>query len=844
MHLGAVVADAPSALTPATAYCAHNVTQPKFTKFSQQAPALKGQLLQTHSASPPAVSVPSPTMALSAGALVVGLPKLNDQQSISAGVTLSAAASAATEDLYWDHMLERHNGSMPACLTPQRSKGWAKWHRKRPQLVVLAGVEGSGHHVLLSFFDALAKANASSWAVQTEVSHFMTRDDVPSITTPDALWEKFPWPTDATTHPMRIVQTSSHPMGQPRSANRFVDLHEVDALYGAGGSGHADVRHIFLVRDAKGFLVADSVHREFASLVTQSRILELDVAYLDSAFRTLPCGRSLLLPYELLVSHPTTAGRMIAKLLDADAHEREELTSTLQRVVEDSGQGVTENLPHGIEAFWARRQGMYPAILGGRFQPPKWEGKYEAVPDAAAPPFCSTSDMQEALEDYVPLTVGVALADCRSVMVKVTAHGDTRLEWRMTDTDCRCLKALPENVAQSFNCRLFDRTNQTVAEKYKDCTTQLIPEPVEPDITPAPAPIVVPVTAAPAPALVPVTEAPAPIAPATEAPAPAPSAPAPSAAPDSITVAPAPSTPAPSAAPVQHVEHIPAFHIVAYAHKCCELMLENLKKRADEVGAASMTALDLETLEAPEDFKSFIADPEGHGAVCENPERCTAGFWVWKPWVLLQMIRSPKIKNGEVIIYIDATAYPSSTEKIRPYVQLVNQMSFVAAKIDSPKVRYANEWTKMEAVDAVFGHRSTDEWCNNDKGGKEMAFMSGIIGVRKDRIAREIAMKWRDMMAPKYYTHFDDSISVPQCPQFQESRYEQMMLQLMLHKHYRSVAYHAPSSETLRLDYGFVWHDTSICGGNMYRCDQFLAVAILNNQSTCMYGLNAVGVSC
>ena len=102
-------------------------------------------------------------------------------------------------------------------------------------------------------------------------------------------------------------------------------------------------------------------------------------------------------------------------------------------------------------------------------------------------------------------------------------------------------------------------------------------------------------------------------------------------------------------------------------------------------------------------------------------------------------------------------------------MQLVNQMSFVAAKIDSPKVRYANEWTKMEAVDAVFGHRSTDEWCNNDKGGKEMAFMSGIIGVRKDRIAREMAMKWRDMMAPKYYTHFDDSNSVPQCPQFQES---------------------------------------------------------------------------
>ena len=39
----------------------------------------------------------------------------------------------------------------------------------------------------------------------------------------------------------------------------------------------------------------------------------------------------------------------------------------------------------------------------------------------------------------------------------------------------------------------------------------------------------------------------------------------------------------------------------------------------------------------------------------------------------------------------------------------------VLRESDVPKIHTAKD---MEAVDAVFGHRSTDEWCNNDKGGK------------------------------------------------------------------------------------------------------------------------------
>ena len=182
---------------------------------------------------------------------------------------------------------------MPSCLALQRERGWAPWSRKTPQMLVLAGVEGAGHHIMRSLFRALAQSNGTQWQVHESVSEFMTLNgNVPNITAPEALWARIPWAhqpktPDSQCHglcqsQLRILQTGSHPMGQPRSANRFIDLMEVEALDG-GEARYLDVRHVFLVRDATGFIIGDSVHREFATIVEQSRIEELDVAYLESA---------------------------------------------------------------------------------------------------------------------------------------------------------------------------------------------------------------------------------------------------------------------------------------------------------------------------------------------------------------------------------------------------------------------------------------------------------------------------------------------------------------------------------------------------------------------------------
>ena len=298
--------------------------------------------------------------------------------------SMAGSASMDDETSYWNHMQERQEGSMPSCLALQRERGWAPWSRKTPQMVVLAGVEGAGHHIMRSLFRALAQSNGTQWQVHESVSEFMTPADVPNITAPEALWARIPWAhqpktPDSQCHglcqsQLRILQTGSHPMGQPRSANRFIDLMEVEALDG-GEARYLDVRHVFLVRDAKGFIIGDSVHREFATIVEQSRIEELDVAYLEKAYTFLPCGRSLLLPYELVVSQPAVAGLMLSRLLDSWTSTAvvDAMVSVVETTSKSEESGETERLPDRIEAFWRQRKSMYPAILGGRSQKPQWD---------------------------------------------------------------------------------------------------------------------------------------------------------------------------------------------------------------------------------------------------------------------------------------------------------------------------------------------------------------------------------------------------------------------------------------------------------------------------------------
>ena len=277
------------------------------------------------------------------------------------------------DEEYWSHMMRRHNGTLPTCLASQRKHGWARWTRERPQYVVFGGVEGAGHHVATAIFKQGTNQTSdtrSAWLEVEQVSQFVTREGVPDIVSPEALWARVcSAPTFApgckgSAPTRRIVNVAgSHPFGHPRSANRFIDLLAIDEL--DSRLHKLDVRHLFLVRDPSAVILADSIHRQFASVTKQSRILELDVAYLEVAFRALPCGRSLLLPYELAVTRPAVAGLMLARLFDASPDDQRVLVrAALRAIAPPAPRPDDAALPQEIQEFWSSRRRQYPAILG------------------------------------------------------------------------------------------------------------------------------------------------------------------------------------------------------------------------------------------------------------------------------------------------------------------------------------------------------------------------------------------------------------------------------------------------------------------------------------------------
>lgn len=119
----------------------------------------------------------------------------------------------------------------------------------------------------------------------------------------------------------------SHPFGHnPRSPLRIVDVVAVDQL---DSELHAvDARFVFMVRNLTD-VVLSGLRRGFKTSATRdARVIEMDLAWLAGAARAIPCGRLLVLPYELANAQPRAAGAVLARLLDGDA--------LLQKVLADA----------------------------------------------------------------------------------------------------------------------------------------------------------------------------------------------------------------------------------------------------------------------------------------------------------------------------------------------------------------------------------------------------------------------------------------------------------------------------------------------------------------------------
>jgi len=232
-------------------------------------------------------------------------------------------------------------------------------------------------------------------------------------------------------------------------------------------------------------------------------------------------------------------------------------------------------------------------------------------------------------------------------------------------------------------------------------------------------------------------------------------------------------------------------YVVSFAHNCCALAMKNLEKSAYEYGSKKFFNINIDSLQAPEDIKNII--------IRNNKG---AGFWCWKPYLMEQI--SKIIPEDSILIYSDASTF--FVHDFNNIIDFIDNNNILCFKHD-PKwidgrggIHVQSAWTKMSAVKHLGYDMNT--WCDN--GGKSIQFMAGFIGVKNNKIGKEVISEWKELMSPKNLSLYDYSPSELQnCSNFRESRHDQQMLSLLLYKKYNNIKF--PSYD--RNHYGWVWHE-------------------------------------
>ena len=156
------------------------------------------------------------------------------------------------------------------------------------------------------------------------------------------------------------------------------------------------------------------------------------------------------------------------------------------------------------------------------------------------------------------------------------------------------------------------------------------------------------------------------------------------------------------------------------------------------------------------------------------------GYWLWKPR-LIQNTMS-KLKNGEMILYVDGGCrlgrVGNQITTMADRLKTLQNKFFVAVPWPgTPNHEY--NWTKTDLVDAL---QVPDHRKESILGSRQLE--ANIILIEVSPESRRIVDNWVQLMNPDRPHLFDDTPSVrPNHPNFVEHRHDQSIFSLLMKKH-------------------------------------------------------------
>lgn len=156
------------------------------------------------------------------------------------------------------------------------------------------------------------------------------------------------------------------------------------------------------------------------------------------------------------------------------------------------------------------------------------------------------------------------------------------------------------------------------------------------------------------------------------------------------------------------------------------------------------------------------------------------GFWIWKPYIILDALK--RIKNGDVLLYLDTGCYLNKKGKMRfmEYCKTVaiNDSGFLVT--NTSRNHFECFWTKGDIFD-FFNVRDNKIFTDTPQ------YQAGTIFIRKQPDTVRLIEEWFSICLNHFHL-IDDSPSVsPNLPGFRENRHDQSILSLLLKQHGTSV---------------------------------------------------------
>jgi hypothetical protein len=202
--------------------------------------------------------------------------------------------------------------------------------------------------------------------------------------------------------------------------------------------------------------------------------------------------------------------------------------------------------------------------------------------------------------------------------------------------------------------------------------------------------------------------------------------------------------------------------VVTFVYNCCEKSQQQNKKTFYEQGAYKVLDLNLDTLDAPNHIKKRIKSTE------------RAGFWIFKPYALQQLMRDPELTSNDVVGYLDAgTHITKPVSHIIDYVNTSPNKFLLLRNGDTIATR-----TKMDAVYKVLDNADS---YSCEQFGKMYNVSGGFQFYKNNKKNREFVEKWKHLLQDEHILNNEPSIK-KNCSNFIEHRHDQSLLALLLRK--------------------------------------------------------------